>query len=136
LPLQNAGQEIIDELHENGKGVTCYTSIGTVEDWREDADNFHTGAVGRVTSSLANERWIDATQAEICGIMSACVEKAAGMNCDAVEPDNMMTYAVEGTGIDVSEAEQIEYNSWFTDEVHTNGMSVFSRTPLDWSPSS
>ncbi|CAN0235229.1 unnamed protein product, partial [Scytosiphon promiscuus] len=124
LTCQDAGQAIIDELHENGKRVGCYISIGTVENWREDEDEFPTSAIGRVTSGLANERWIDIGNLEIRDIMTGRVEKAANMSCDAVEPGNMMNYAVEGTGVSVSEVEQIEYNAWFAEEVHAHGMSV------------
>lgn len=36
----------------------------------------------------------------------------------------MTAYEGSGTGIDVSVAQQIEYNTWFAGEVHAAGMSV------------
>ncbi|CAN0029785.1 unnamed protein product, partial [Pylaiella littoralis] len=122
----NIGQPAIDELHARGKGVVCYISIGTWEDWREDKDNFPSDAMGNDVSGWGGEKWLDINHEQVRQIMSARVLKAASMNCDAVvKPDHMMTaYEGSGTGIDVSVAQQIEYNTWFAGEVHAAGMSV------------
>ncbi|CAM9168219.1 unnamed protein product [Ectocarpus sp. 4 AP-2014] len=50
--------------------------------------------------------------------MEARVEKAARMNCDAIEPDNMS----EGTGLTISRDEQVTYNKWFAETVREHGM--------------
>ncbi|CAN0161743.1 unnamed protein product [Scytosiphon promiscuus] len=130
----DAGQEIIDELHGKGKGVVCYISIGTVEDWRDDKDDFPSSAIGGAVSGWAGEKWLDVNNEEVREIMTARVEMAASMKCDAVEPDNMMVYSESGTGVDVTEAQQIEYNTWFADEVHANGMYVGLKNTVELAP--
>lgn len=86
----DAGQAVIDELHSKGKGVVCYVSIGTVEDWRADKDEFPSEAIGGDVSGWAGEKWLDVNNAQVREVMSARVQMAKSMNCDAVEPDNMM----------------------------------------------
>lgn len=86
----DAGQAVIDELHGKGKGVVCYISIGTVENWRSDKDAFPSKAIGGDVSGWAGEKWLDVNNAQVREVMAARVEKAKSMSCDAVEPDNMM----------------------------------------------
>lgn len=43
----------------------------------------------------------------------------------------MVCYEGSGTGVDVSEAQQIEYNTWFADEVHAAGMAVALKNAVE-----
>ena len=43
-------------------------------------------------------------------------------------------YNEERTGLDVSRAEQIDYNVWFADEVHAAGMSVGLKNTVELVP--
>lgn len=81
---------MIGELHGKGKGVVCYISVGTVEDWRSDAKDFPAKAVGGGVSGWDGERWLDVTDPTVREIMTKRIQNAASMNCDAIEPDNMM----------------------------------------------
>lgn len=54
-------QETIDELHEKGKWVSCYISVGTVESWREDAGVFPSEAVGESPDGWTGESFLDIT---------------------------------------------------------------------------
>lgn len=80
----DAGQAVIDELHGKSKGVVCYISIGTVEDWRDDAKEFPSSAIGGDVSGWAGEKWVDVNDQDVREIMTARVEMASNMNCDAV----------------------------------------------------
>ncbi|CAN0288954.1 unnamed protein product [Ectocarpus fasciculatus] len=130
----DAGQAVIDELHGKGKGVVCYISIGTVEDWRDDAKQFPSSAIGGDVAGWAGEQWVDVNDQDVREIMTARVEMASSMNCDAVEPDNMMVYLEPSTDVQVSEADQIEYNSWFADVVHAYGMGVGLKNVVELVP--
>lgn len=57
----DAGQDTIDVLHDQGKHVVCYISIGSYEDWREDAGDFPDDAVGNTMDGWAGEKWLDIT---------------------------------------------------------------------------
>ena len=56
--IDNA-QDTIDTLHELGKVVVCYISIGTVEDWRDDKDDFPADAIGNDLEDWDGEAWLD-----------------------------------------------------------------------------
>ena len=122
--IADGAQSIIDTLHSNNKGVVCYINIGSWEEWRGDADQFPKEAIGSSVSGWPGEKWLDINNEQVRMIMTARVHQAAGMGCDAIEPDNSMVYAEAGTGVNVSEAEQIAYNIWFAELVHSLGMSV------------
>ena len=70
--------------------MVCYISIGTVEDWRSDADDFPSEAIGADMDGWEGEKWLDVNNAVVREIMAARVQTAKSMSCDAVEPDNMM----------------------------------------------
>lgn len=89
-PFSDAGQAVIDDLHEKGKGVVCYISIGTVEDWRSDKGEFPASAIGGGVDGWAGEKWLDVNDPQVREVMSARVQTAKSMSCDAIEPDNMM----------------------------------------------
>ncbi|CAN0419477.1 unnamed protein product [Ascophyllum nodosum] len=171
-------QRTIDTLHEEGIYVVCYISIGSWEEWREDAGNFPAEALGQPLSPpWEDELWLDVNNEDLRETMVARVQKASSMKCDGVEPDHMDNYEVrstenvrtrgdevalnanvaccggpqsskrlavsclyanmgtrgqvqvysyseESTGFDISETEQIVYNTWFADTVHDHGMVV------------
>ncbi|CAM9841958.1 unnamed protein product, partial [Ascophyllum nodosum] len=120
-------QSTIDTLHENGKYVVCYISIGSWEEWREDARAFPAEALGQPLSPpFEDELWLDVNNEDLRAIMVARVQQASSMNCDGIEPDNMdvYLYSEASAGFDISEAEQIVYNTWFADTVHDHGMVV------------
>lgn len=49
----------IDKLHDLGKVVVCYISIGSVEDWRDDAEDFPAEAIGNDLDGWEGEKWLD-----------------------------------------------------------------------------
>ncbi|CAN0461296.1 unnamed protein product, partial [Scytosiphon promiscuus] len=57
--LTDDAQDTIDELHGLGKVVVCYISIGTVEDWRDDKDDFRDDAIGNDLEDWDGEAWLD-----------------------------------------------------------------------------
>lgn len=85
----DGAQTTIDELHRKGKWVSCYISVGTMESWRADAGAFPSEALGLSWDDWVGETFVDVSQQSVRDIMQARIEKAAGMNCDAIEPDNM-----------------------------------------------
>lgn len=61
IVISDYAQDTIDELHKKGKRVSCYISVGAVESWREDADEFPSSVVGE-SSDLEGEKYLDITQ--------------------------------------------------------------------------
>lgn len=128
-------QDTIDILHGKGKVVVCYISIGTVEDWRADKDEFPADAIGNDLEDWDGEAWLDINNKVVQDIMAARVLKAASMGCDGIEPDNMMVYAEIEYGVDagvsVTKNEQIAYNKWFAETVQASGMKVALKNSVE-----
>ena len=57
--------------------------------------------------------------------MTARFEMCKEKGFDAVEPDNMEGYAND-TGFPLTAAEQLTYNEWVAEEVHSLGMAVLA----------
>eukprot|EP00904_Undaria_pinnatifida_P012330 jgi/Undpi1/8227/HiC_scaffold_25.g10697.m1 len=124
-------QDTIDELHDLGKVVVCYISIGTVEDWRDDANDFPAEAIGSDLDDWDGEAWLDINNQVVKDIMAARVQKAMGMGCDGIEPDNMMVYTEPNTGVSVTKQEQIAYNTWIAETIQATGMKVALKNAVE-----
>lgn len=61
--LPDYAQDTIDLLHSQGKWVVCYISIGTLESWRDDAENFPDSAIGSPMEDWDGENWLDVNNA-------------------------------------------------------------------------
>eukprot|EP00123_Amoebidium_parasiticum_P011644 comp20829_c0_seq1/m.27491 comp20829_c0_seq1/g.27491 ORF comp20829_c0_seq1/g.27491 comp20829_c0_seq1/m.27491 type:complete len:229 (-) comp20829_c0_seq1:72-758(-) len=54
------------------------------------------------------------------------LDLAVAKNCDGVEPDNVDTYlsSVNDTGFDITEADQVAYLKFLSNEAHQRGLSI------------
>ena len=66
-------QSTIDELHNKGKWVSCYISVGTVETWRNDAGAFPSEAVGNSWDDWAGEKFLDVSQQVRTYVGAVCI---------------------------------------------------------------
>jgi hypothetical protein len=118
----------IASLHAKGKKVICYVSVGSWENYRPDAAKFPASVKGAKYDGFPDEKWLDIRKIDILGpIMLARFQMAKDKGCDAIEPDNMDGYdkeAHESSGFPLTYADQIVYNSWVADTVHSLGMAV------------
>lgn len=124
IDLFDTPQEIIDELHEDGRIVICYFSAGSYEDWRDDEDDFPESILGNDYDGWDGEIWLDIRQLDLIQpIMQARLELALEKDCDGVEPDNIAAYD-EDTGFDLSYDDQLAYNIWLAETAHKLGLSI------------
>lgn len=134
--FENERSVAIQTLHGKGYKVICYLDVGSWENWRDDAGKFPTSILGAQYSGFPDERWLDirdvnpaksTTGMALASILSARLDRARNMGCDAVEPDNMDGYdrtAHESSGFPLSYEDQIYFNLWVADQVHARGMLV------------
>lgn len=105
IDLFDTPQEIIDELHSQGRVVICYFRAGSWEDWRPDADQFPDSVKGNNLSGWEGERWLDIRRLDVLGpIMRARMDVAVQNGCDGLEPDNVDGYS-NYTGFDLTVAD-------------------------------
>ena len=122
---------LISSLHSEGKKVFCYISVGSWEDWREDAADFPSQIIGKDYYGWPGENWLDIRQIDLLApIMRARLDMCAEKGFDGVEPDNMNLHWEE-TGFEISYADQLAYNLWLAEEAHVRGLSIGQKNNED-----
>ncbi|CAM9635519.1 unnamed protein product, partial [Laminaria digitata] len=57
--ISDGAEDTISEIHSKGKWVSCYMSVGTAENWRDDVGAFPEGAIGKSLKDWKGEKWLD-----------------------------------------------------------------------------
>lgn len=134
--FQNEKTTTIQTLHGKGYKVICYLDMGSWENWRDDAAAFPASILGATYAGFPDERWLDIrdvnsakskTGMALATILTARLDRAKAMGCDAIEPDNIDGYdttAHESSGFPLSYEDQIFFNLWAANEVHARGMLI------------
>jgi len=74
--------------------VVCYLSAGSWEEWRGDADAFPATLLGNELDGWPGERHVDLRALDaLAPIWEARVEECAAAGFDAIDPDNIDSYA-------------------------------------------
>jgi len=129
----DAGADLVAALHAQGTKAVCYIDAGTWENWRSDAASFPASVEG-AGNGWPGEKWLDIRQISLLApIMTARFQMCKTKGFDAVEPDNIDGYT-NSTGFPLKASDQIAYNSWIADTVHSLGMSVALKNDTDQVP--
>ena len=113
-------------LHAQGKKVICYVDVGTSESGRPDYSSFPASVQGS-GNGWPGERWLDIRALSVLQpIMTARFQMCHSKGFDAVEPDNIDAYA-NSSGFPLTAADQLAFNEWVANEVHSLGMAVFQK---------
>lgn len=119
----NNPSSLISAMHAKGIRAVCYLSLGTYENFRSDAGLFPSSVLGR-TNGWPGEKWLDIRQLGVLApIMTARFQMCKDKGFDSVEPDNIDGYT-NSTGFPLKAQDQITYNEWIANTVHSLGMSV------------
>jgi hypothetical protein len=51
---------VVKKLHDQGRKVICYLSVGSYEDWRDDANDFPAAVLGRDYPGWPGEKFVQA----------------------------------------------------------------------------
>jgi hypothetical protein len=117
-------------FHAIGQRMICYIDVGTWENWRPDASQFPSAVLGN-NNGWPGEQWLDIRQLSVLEpIMTARFQMCQQKGFDAVEPDNMDGYE-NNTGFPITAADQLAYDTWVAQEVHSLGMAVFQKNDPD-----
>jgi hypothetical protein len=120
----------VASFHAIGQRMICYIDVGTWENWRPDASQFPDSVLGN-SNGWPGERWLDVRQLAVLEpIMTARFEMCQQKGFDAVEPDNTDGYE-NNTGFPITAADQLAYDTWIAQEVHSLGMAVFQKNDPD-----
>ncbi|MBN2340564.1 MAG: endo alpha-1,4 polygalactosaminidase [Deltaproteobacteria bacterium] len=130
VDLFNTAADEIALLQAEGRVVICYFSAGTWEDWRPDANQFDTAAIGKTMEEWDDEKWLDVRHESTRTMVEARLDMAVAKGCDGVEPDNMDGY-VNSTGFDLSGIDQLNFNRFVALAAHARGLSVGLKNDVD-----
>jgi hypothetical protein len=134
IDLFDVPQEVMDELHDDGRIVICYFSAGSYENWRPDAGDFPAVVLGNPLDGWPGERWLDIRRLDLLGpIMAARLDLAVQKGCDGVEPDNVDGSA-NNSGFPLTADDQLTYNIWLSTESHQRSLSIGLKNDLDQIP--
>lgn len=122
-------------LHGMGRMVVCYMDAGTYEPNRPDSASFPASLKGSAVSGWPGEFWLDVrpsgpNYATLQSIMLARFQACRQKGFDAVEPDNIDSYA-NSPGFPTTAADQLAYDEWISTTVHSLGMAVLQKNDLD-----
>ncbi len=122
--------QTVAAFHARGQHVICYIDVGTAENWRPDYGEFPASVLGS-SNGWPGEQWLDIRQLSILEpIMTARFQMCKQKGFDAVEPDNMDGYE-NATGFPITAADQLTYDEWVANEVHSLGMAVLQKNDPD-----
>ncbi|PHS66697.1 MAG: endo alpha-1,4 polygalactosaminidase [Flavobacterium sp.] len=120
----DVSSELVANLKDQGKKVIAYLSVGSVEDFREDASDFPTEVIGNVYEGFEDEKWLDIREIDLLApIMQARLNMIQEKGFDGIEPDNINGYQ-NNTGFNLTEEDAKIYSRWLIEEAHSRGLSI------------
>jgi hypothetical protein len=130
--FENGAAEVA-ALHARGEHVICYIDVGTAENFRPDYHQFPKEVLGR-TNGWPGERWLDIRRLDVLGpIMTARFQMCREKGFDAVEPDNIEAFSNK-SGFPITASQQLTYNEWVAETVHSLGMAVLQKNDGEQTP--
>ncbi len=130
IDLFDTPVEEIEQLKSAGIKVVCYFSAGSHENWRSDAGQFDSQALGEPLAEWEGERWLDVRNDSFYPIMQARMDLAQSKGCDAVEPDNVDGF-LHQTGFDFQPDDQAQYNYLLSTWAHQRGLAIGLKNDLE-----
>ena len=102
----------------------CYVSVGTVEDYRDDAAAFPASVIGRTYEDWPDERFLDIRRLDVLlPLMQARFQRCKDMGFQAIEPDNMDVFD-NASGFPLSRNDGLRYIIALADMAHGMGLEI------------
>jgi hypothetical protein len=122
---------IVETLHNQGRKVIGYISVGSREDWRPDAGSFPPELLGKDYDGWPGEKWLDIRRMDLLEpVMLARLDLCKKKGFDAVEPDNIEIHDND-TGFPITYADQLVYAGWLAEEAHARGLAIGLKNAAD-----
>lgn len=124
----------IRALNAAGVYTICYVSVGTREEYRDDADRIPAEVVGKTYGDWPDERFLDIRRADLLApIMQARFQRCKAMGFDAIEPDNLDVHDND-SGFDISAADTVRYASILAHMAHEMGLEIGQKNVPELTP--
>ncbi len=125
----NVTRQQIAALNAAGVYTICYVSVGTLENWRDDvnqfydADIFNIPVVGKRYEEWPDEFFLDIRNPALRFVMQRRFADCALKGFDAIEADNVDVYTND-SGFDLSAGDTIAYIRQLAADAHDLGLEI------------
>ena len=124
IDLFDNDADVVAALHDQGRKVICYISVGSWEDWRPDKEQFPAVIIGNEYDGWPGENWLDIRRIDLLApIITARLDMCQAKGFDGIEPDNIDSYTND-TGFPLTYQDQLQYNIWLAKEALARGLSI------------
>jgi hypothetical protein len=120
---------VLASVRSQGARALCNFSVGTLEDWRADANSFPASVLGN-RNGASGQIWLDLRAVDtLLPLMQARLDRCRSQGFDGVDGDDMDTY-LAATGFPLTAADQLAYNRRLADAAHDRGLAMGLRNDL------
>lgn len=118
------------------RGVTCYITAGTLENFRSDSDALNPQLLGNPYAGFPDERWIDIRGiSQLDSWLGNRLDMCKSKGFDAVEFDNVDGWSPSNrTGLNLTFEDEIAFIAYFANEAHQRGLSVAHKSNVEQIP--
>ena len=114
----------VQHFKDQGKIVIAYLSVGSVENFRPDANQFPAAVIGNVYDGFEDENWLDIRNIDaLAPILRARFDMIQAKGFDGIEPDNMNGYQ-NNTGFSLTQTDAIVFSRWLINEAHARNLHI------------
>jgi hypothetical protein len=130
VDLFNVDASVVADLHDEGRRVACYVSVGTLEAWREDAHRFPAEVVGRPLPEWPGETWLDVRRLDVLEpLLADRFDLCRSKGFDAVDPDNVDGFT-QDSGFPLQAEDQLRFNRTVARLARDRGLGVGLKNDL------
>jgi len=126
----NKSADLIKEYHNAGKKVICYFSGGTIEDFRDDYDDYASvkGLIRNTYDEWDDEKWLDFRLEGIKPLIKRRMQMAVNKKCDGIEVDNVDAYQISDVRDEwtdpITREDTIVFLKWLGTTAHNLGIAI------------
>jgi hypothetical protein len=113
----------VTQLHNAGRIVIAYVSVGTLESWRPDAARFPRAAAGKMLSQYPDEVWLDVRDADVRSVMQARFQRAVDKGFDGVFASTVGAYK-QDSGFALTREDELGYHQFLTGAAHALRLNI------------
>ena len=117
-------------LHEAGKKVFAYLSVGSWEPYRPDSSDFPSEIIGKTYPGWEDEKFVNIKAIDkLAPIIRKRFDMIAAKGFDGIEADNIDSYTEDaddqnGTGFSLSLSDTKRFVDFLIAEAHNRGLSI------------
>lgn len=120
----SATKELVAAFHAKGIKVIAYVSVGTIENYRPDANLLPAEIIGKVYPEWPDERFLNLREIQkMKAFITSRFDMIKEKGFDGIEPDNIDAYNAEN-GFKLTLNDTKLFCEWIIEEAHNRQLSI------------